>query len=78
MRRRGMLVARVYGVGLALLLVFGLFEQWPRRLPQWMARWALQVAAVGATVPLAFSVAFALVTAPGAPPFWQTERLEVS
>ncbi len=27
------LVARVFGVGLALLLVFGLFEQWPRRLP---------------------------------------------
>jgi hypothetical protein len=71
-----LLVARVYGVGLALLLVFGLFEQWPRRLPQWMARWALQVAAVGVTVPLAFFVAFLLVTADGAPPFWKTDRLE--
>lgn len=70
------LVARVYGVGLVLLLVFGLFEQWPRRLPTWMARWALQVAAVGATVPLAFFVAFLLSTATGAPPFWQTDRLE--
>jgi len=70
------LVARVYGVGLALLLVFGLFEQWPRRLPKWMARWALQVTAVGVTVPLAFFVAFLLTTAPGAPPFWQTARLE--
>ena len=47
------LVARVFGVGLALLLVFGLFEQWPRRLPRWLARWALQVAAVGARVPVA-------------------------
>lgn len=71
-----LLVARVYGVGLALLLVFGLFEQWPRRLPGWMARWALQVAAVGVTVPLAFFVAFVLVTADGAPPFWKTDRLE--
>jgi Histidine kinase len=70
------LVARVFGVGLALLLVFGLFEQWPRRLPKWMARWALQVAAVGVTVPLAFFVAFLLTTAPDAPPFWKTARLE--
>ncbi|OYU25454.1 MAG: sensor histidine kinase [Burkholderiales bacterium PBB2] len=70
------LVARVYGVGLALLLVFGLFELWPRRLPQWLARWALQVAAVGLTVPLAFFVAFWLSNAAGAPPFWKTARLE--
>ena len=70
------LVARVFGVGLALLLVFGLFEQWPRRLPKWMPRWALQVAAVGVTVPLAFFVAFVLTTADGAPPFWKTARLE--
>ncbi|MFN7664715.1 MAG: sensor histidine kinase [Inhella sp.] len=70
------LVARVFGVGLALLLVFGLFEQWPRRLPRWLARWALQVAAVGVTVPLAFFVAFWLATAAGAPPFWQTARLQ--
>jgi len=69
------LVARVFGVGFALLLVFGLFEQWPRRLPQWMARWALQVVAVGVTVPLAFFVAFLLATADGAPPFWETSRL---
>ncbi|WP_374434676.1 sensor histidine kinase [Inhella sp.] len=70
------LVARVFGVGLALLLVFGLFEQWPRRLPRWLPRWVLQVVAVGITVPLAFFVAFLLATAPGAPPFWQTPRLE--
>ncbi len=70
------LVARVFGVGLALLLVFGLFEQWPRRLPKWITRWALQVAAVGVAVPLAFFVAFLLSTAPGAPMFWRTDRLE--
>jgi hypothetical protein len=71
------LVMRVFGVGLALLLVFGLFEQWPRRLPKWLARWALQVAAVGVTVPLAFLVGFLLVTPTGDPPFWKTpNRLE--
>lgn len=72
----GHLVARVYGVGFTLLLVFGVFEQWPRRLPSWMARWALQVVAVGVTVPLAFLVAFVVTTEPGAPPFWKTPRLE--
>src|ERR1700704_1714485 len=42
-----MSTARVIGrevfVGLAALLAFGLFEQWPARLPSWIARWALQV-----------------------------------
>lgn len=70
------LVARVYGVGFTLLLVFGLFEQWPSRLPPWMARWALQVVAVGMTVPLAFFVAFLVTTAADTPPFWKTPRLE--
>ncbi|MGM9483264.1 sensor histidine kinase [Roseateles sp. NT4] len=73
----GVLFARVFGVGLALLLVFGLFEQWPRRLPKWLARWALQVGAVGVTVPAALFVAFLSNTAPGAPMFWtQPARLE--
>lgn len=71
------LVFRVFGVGLALLLVFGLLEQWPRRLPGWLARWALQVAAVGAMVPIALFIAYIWSTAPGAPLFWkQPERLE--
>ena len=70
------LVARVFGVGLALLLVFGLFEQWPHHLPKWITCWALQVAAVGVAVPLAFFVAFLLSTAPDAPMFWKTDRME--
>lgn len=73
----GLLVSRVFGVGLALLLVFGLFEQWPRRLPKWLARWALQVAGVGVMVPVAMFIAFLWSTAPGAPMFWhQPSRLE--
>ncbi|MBT9492085.1 MAG: histidine kinase [Paucibacter sp.] len=68
------LVTRLFGVGLALLLVFGLFEQWPRRLPQWLARWALQVVAVGVMVPIAMSIAYMWSTAPGAPMFWQEPK----
>jgi signal transduction histidine kinase len=68
--------ARVIGremvVGLAALLAFGLFEQWPARLPSWIARWALQVLAVAIAVVLAV-LALYLVVNPD-PPFWQDER----
>ncbi|WP_348698451.1 histidine kinase [Duganella fentianensis] len=61
---------RIYCTGLAVLLAFGLFEQWPRRLPGWLTRWALQVSAVGITVPVSVFLFFHLGTAAGAPPFW--------
>jgi hypothetical protein len=64
------LVLRVFGVGLLVLLAFGLFEQWPRRLPTWLARWALQVAAVGLVVPVTVFFIYKLGTAAGAPVFW--------
>jgi signal transduction histidine kinase len=64
------LFLRVFGVGLVLLLTFGLFEQWPRRLPGWLARWALQVAAVGLVVPVTVFIVYLLSTAAGAPDFW--------
>ncbi|MBL8325238.1 MAG: histidine kinase [Rubrivivax sp.] len=67
------LALRMFGVALLLMLVFGLFEQWPRRLPRWLARWVLQVAAVGVTVPLAWVTIYVLSTPPGQPPFWQVE-----
>jgi two-component sensor histidine kinase len=67
------MAVRVAGVGLLLMLVFGLLEQWPRRLPRWIARWVLQVLAVGLTVPVALFVIYVLSNAPGAPPFWTVE-----
>jgi len=65
---------RVYCTGLAVLLAFGLFEQWPRRLPKWLKRWALQVVAVGLTVPITIFLFFKLGTAPGAPQFWDEPK----
>lgn len=65
------LLARAAGIGLWLMLVFGLFEQWPRRLPRWLARWALQVLAVAVAVPIATLAVYVLSTAEGAPPFWE-------
>jgi signal transduction histidine kinase len=63
--------AQVFGIGLGLMLVFGLFEQWPRQLPRWLARWALQVLAVGAAAPLLTFIAYTLRNPAGLGPFWE-------
>jgi signal transduction histidine kinase len=67
------LYARVIFVGLALLLPFGVFERWPKRLPGWLARWALQVAAVAITVPFAAAIAYWLTTL-GLQPAWYHDK----
>ncbi len=68
--------ARVIGrelvVGLAALLAFGLFEQWPARLPAWLARWALQVLCVAISIPVAVLALYLLPHGDGTP-FWQAE-----
>ncbi|MET0230649.1 MAG: histidine kinase [Rhodanobacteraceae bacterium] len=65
------LMARTIGLGLLALVVFGLFEQWPKRLPGWLARWVLQVVGVAVAMPLGTFAIYVLSTAPGAPPFWE-------
>jgi hypothetical protein len=65
------ILTRTTLLGLLAMLVFGLFEQWPKRLPAWLARWVLQVLGVGAAMPLATLLLYTLSTASGAPPFWQ-------
>ena len=53
---------RLILVGLIALLVFGVLERWPRRLPHWAARWALQVSGVAVTLPLAMAIIYAWTT----------------
>lgn len=65
---------RVFCTGLVVLLAFGLFEQWPSRLPKWLARWALQVVAVGMVVPITVFLFYKLGTATGAPEFWDDPK----
>jgi LytS/YehU family sensor histidine kinase len=68
---------RFVGLGIVAMLVFSLFEQWPRRLPRWLPRWMLQVAAVAACVPLVTVTMWIASTPPGAPHFWEVkERME--
>jgi signal transduction histidine kinase len=52
-------------IGLGAMLSFGLFEQWPRRLPRWLARWVLQLLGVALAIPMSTMLAYALT--PGTP-----------
>lgn len=67
------LFIRVYGVALLAMLAFGVVEQWPRRLPTWLARWVLQVLAVAIVIPVSTALIYQASTQPGRPPFWQDE-----
>ncbi|WEF31016.1 sensor histidine kinase [Pseudoduganella chitinolytica] len=49
---------------------FSLLEHWPRRLPAWLARWALQVGAVALAMPLTTVAIYLSLTASDVP-FWQ-------
>ncbi|MEO5560707.1 MAG: histidine kinase [Dokdonella sp.] len=67
------LYARLIFIGLALLVPFGLFERWPKHLPTWFARWALQVAGVAFAVPFAVAIAYWLTTL-GLQPAWYHDK----
>lgn len=66
-------VARAMMVGLAAMLAFGVFEQWPRRLPKWLARSALQLIGIVAAVPVAAALAYVITTG-GDPQFEQDQK----
>ncbi|MFA6958419.1 MAG: histidine kinase [Thermoanaerobaculia bacterium] len=67
------LLLRTVTLALVALLMFGIFERWPARLPRWLARWALQVVAVGVAMPMTTVTMYLLTTTPGAAPFWKDE-----
>src|SRR3954454_6436249 len=65
------LFVRTIILGLSATAAFGLFEVWPRSLPQWLQRWALQVVAVGVLMPVTTLLIYVLSTPQSAPPFWR-------
>jgi signal transduction histidine kinase len=65
-------VARAVTVGLGALLAFGIFEQWPRRLPRWLSRSALQLLGIVFSVPLTAALAYAFTS--GSNPEWETDK----
>ncbi|HVZ46217.1 MAG TPA: histidine kinase [Ramlibacter sp.] len=68
------IVARTCAVGLVAMMVFGLFEQWPRHLPDWLPRWSLQVAAVMLVIPFSVIAVYIATTPHGAPPVWKVQE----
>src|SRR5437867_2499530 len=62
---------RVVPLGFMAMLTFGLFEQWPKRLPRWLARWVLQVMGVALIIPIVTTAIYVLSTPSGAPRFDQ-------
>lgn len=71
------LLLRTMLLALVGVLVFGLFERWPKRLPGGLARWVLQVVAVGLAMPATTVSVYLLSTRAGAPDFWQDkDRME--
>lgn len=62
-------------LGLTAMLLFGLFEQWPRRLPAWLARWALQVLGVALAMPLGTLVLSAFENDIGVPSLRELQEL---
>jgi hypothetical protein len=69
--RKSALFLRAITPGLSATIAFSLFEVWPRRLPRGYERWILQVAAVGAAMPLTLFAMHRRATSPGAPPFFE-------
>jgi len=55
-------MARAMTVGLAAMLAFGLFEQWPKRLPRWLARAPLQLIGIAVVIPFAALLAYYATT----------------
>ena len=62
-------------VGLTAMLAFGLFEQWPKRLPRRIARWVLQVVAVAMVIPPTAAFVFFVTTPSGGTP--EEERIHM-
>jgi signal transduction histidine kinase len=69
-------IARTIIVGLTLLFVFGLFEQWPRQLFNWLARWALQLIGIVVAIPFAALLAYWVTT--GGDPQLDTDKLRLA
>jgi hypothetical protein len=70
-------LSRTVMLGLIAMLVFGLFEQWPKRLPRWLARWVLQVVGVALAIAPSTAIIYWLSTPAGAPAFYRVkDRME--
>ena len=71
------LLFRTLLIAILLMLIFGIFERWPRRLPRWIARWVLQVVCIAVFLPFIVAIIYWLSTPDGAVAFYHDkERME--
>lgn len=66
-------IARFIMVGLTAMLMFGLFERWPRHLHRRLPRSVLQLIAIVVSIPVAAAFAY-IVTTGGQPDFEKNEK----
>ncbi len=66
-------LARAIMVGMAILFMFGLFEQWPRKLWRPFSRWGWQL--IGIVVVIPFAAFFAYWITTGGDPELDTDKL---
>ena len=67
-------MAREMTVALAALIAFGFFEQWPRQMPPWIARWVIQIIAVTLVIPPTAIAIYLVITTGESVPFWKSEQ----
>ena len=68
--------ARVIIVGMAILFMFGLFEQWPQRLWRPFSRWGWQLIGIVVVIPFAALLAYWITT--GGDPQLDTNKLRMT
>lgn len=69
-------IARTMIMGMTILLMFGLFEQWPQQLPKWLSHWGLQLLGVVVVIPFAAFIAYWITT--GGDPQLDTDKLRLA
>ena len=71
-----LLIGRLLFLATVQLIVFGVIERRPKRLPRWLARWVLQLLAVAFVAPFTVAIAYAITTADDPTPWFRDkERL---
>jgi signal transduction histidine kinase len=68
--------ARAIIVGMAILFMFGLFEQWPKRLWRPFSRWGWQILGIVIVIPFAGAFAYWITT--GGDPQLDTNKLRMT
>lgn len=66
-------LARYLIVGFVAMILFGLFEQWPKRLPRRVPRSVLQLLSIAVSIPISAAFAY-IVTTSGNPNFEHDEK----